>query len=427
MATLALYLLTFNCARNLVDPSSLAPHLFKALPNQKQLPDVIALSLQEVAPIAYAFLGGVLLNPYLEHIIETVDIAAKARSNGQTRYKLVIARHVGLTALLVFAKPDLAESVRWIQTAGVGVGLWEMGNKGAVGARICFDLDGQESELTFTAAHLAPFEECVLRRNQDWENIVRGLAFTPSKVLPSGQVGESDETQPLLSGDDQDVPPLSGLFKPHNHIFFAGDLNYRTHSQGPKPTDYLSFPQPGQSHSTRHFSKWLVRDQLTQERDADRTLNGFEEAPITFPPTYKYSHASAGRPSKKPLALEISDTTEPGTWNWSRHRFPSWCDRILFTSTGVDTHIYTALPVQPTSDHRPVALSVTVPRTVAVEAIEAPFPLNPQWKKRRAAARRREILVGVMAYLTLTREGNAMVVGLVAGIMGGYFLIKALV
>lgn len=419
MATLDLYLLTFNCARNLVDPRSLAPHLFKALPKDTPLPDVIALSLQEVAPIAYAFLGGVFLNPYLECIIETVDTATRARQDGDLRYKLVVARHVGMTALMVFAKPDLADGVRWIHTAGVGVGLWEMGNKGAVGARISLVQDGEQSELTFTAAHLAAFEESVLRRNQDWENIVRNLAFTPAEQTsqPSGEAERGAETQPLLS-ERNDQPPLSTLFKPHNHIFFFGDLNYRTSATGPSPKDYLTFPQP------QNFTTWLSRDQLHHEQSAHRTLHGLSEAPITFPPTYKYSHASAGKPSRSPVT---ASDAEPEAWLWSRRRFPSWCDRVLFAPTGGTTHGYAALPVQPTSDHRPVALSVRVPRKVGAGVIEAPFPLDARWRERRRAARRREVVVGVLAFLALTREGNAMLVGVVAGVVGGWCLIRALV
>lgn len=99
----------------------------------------------------------------------------------------------------------------------------------------------------------------------------------------------------------------------------------------------------------------------------------------------------------------------------------------MFTLTGGTAHGYTALPLQPTSDHRPVALSVTVPRRATASVIESPFPLDPRWRERRAAARRREIVVGVLAFLVLTREGNAMLVGVVAGVVGGWCLIRALV
>lgn len=58
-----LYLLSFNCARTLVDPQSLAPSFFDALPKGAPLPDLVAISLQEIAPIAYSFLGGKMGRP----------------------------------------------------------------------------------------------------------------------------------------------------------------------------------------------------------------------------------------------------------------------------------------------------------------------------------------------------------------------------
>ena len=434
MAPLELYILTFNCARNLISPHVLGPHLFDALPKAKPLPDLIALSLQEVAPIAYSFLGGSLLTPYLDRIGHALRAAVKCReAEAEVHYQLVVARNVGLTALVVFAKPDVVKRVRWLQTAGVGVGLWEMGNKGAVGVRLCLssDEDSQEEmELTLVSAHFAPFEEYLLRRNQDWENIVRHLVFSsdegPKRI--TGQDREGDDTQPLLPDPTKEEPKLGGLFKSGNHIFFAGDLNYRTSNKGPGPSDYLSFPQPVDADSPQHFLTWLQRDQLSQERNAKRTLHGLEELSVSFPPTYKYSHASAGTPAKRVINSNGLDGAEPDQWAWSRHRYPSWCDRILFApSHGLQPHIYTSLPVLPTSDHRPVALSVTVPAKSAGNIFEAPFPINPDWRSRRASARRRELIVGLLAYLSLTREGNSIVVGLIAGTLVGWFLIKSLI
>jgi len=422
MAPLELYILTFNCARNLAIPHVLAPHLFNALPHDKPLPDIIALSLQEVAPIAYAFLGGSLLTPYFNRIIHTLAAAVQFReAEAELRYQLVVARNVGMTALMVFTKPDVTKRVRWLHTAGVGVGLWEMGNKGAVGVRLGLssDEDSQEEmELTFVSAHFAPFEGRLLRRNQDWENIVRRLVFSgdegTKRIIRQGR--EGDDTQPLLINDAEESV-LDGLFKSGNHIFFAGDLNYRTSNKRPGPSDYLSFPKPATADLT-----WLQRDQLSQERKAKRTLHGLEELPISFPPTYKYLHV------KRVVNSTGLEGTEQEHWAWSRYRYPSWCDRILFVpSDGLQPHIYVSLPVLPTSDHRPVALSVTLPAKSAGNIFEAPFPISPDWCSRRASARRREVVVGLLAYLSLTREGNSILVGLVAGALVGWFLIKSLI
>ena len=53
-----------------------------------------------------------------------------------------------------------------------------------------------------------------------------------------------------------------------------------------------------------------------------------------------------------------------------------------------------------------------------------PFPLNPRWKERYDAGRRREAFVGVMAYLTLTREGNALLAAAVGGVIAIAWLIR---
>ncbi|KMU72487.1 hypothetical protein CISG_09440 [Coccidioides immitis RMSCC 3703] len=72
------YILTFNCARNVVEPEQFASHLFDGLntsqPESPQadanLPDILILALQEIAPIAYAFLGGSYLDQYYASVLK---------------------------------------------------------------------------------------------------------------------------------------------------------------------------------------------------------------------------------------------------------------------------------------------------------------------------------------------------------------------
>lgn len=55
----------------------------------------------------------------------------------------------------------------------------------------------------------------------------------------------------------------------------------------------------------------LIRAQLNVERAAGRVFIGFDEPPISFPPSYKY---------------------DPGTDNYDsseKLRTPAWCDRVL--------------------------------------------------------------------------------------------------
>ena len=77
-------------------------------------------------------------------------------------------------------------------------------------------------------------------------------------------------------------------------------------------------------------------------------LHTFQEAPITFAPTYKYDPFSS-----------IYDSSE-------KRRIPAWCDRILYKcrdSTRVQSMNYRRYEVN-VSDHRPVSAGfrITVKR-----------------------------------------------------------------
>jgi hypothetical protein len=415
MSSLDAYLVTFNCARELVSPDSLAPHLFDALAQDARLPDVIAISLQEVAPIAHAFLGGSYLAPYFDNVASTVQLAAKLHGDDAHPYPHFLTRSLGMTALMLFWRPEVAGKIQWVQSAGAGVGLWDMGNKGAVGVRLGVALDNSDETLhvTFIAAHLAPMEGDVPRRNQDWENIVRNLVFvndeTPSKT--------SNEEEPLLSTSSDPPQDNTSLYTP-GPLFVLGDLNYRTSDTPPDPDSHVSYPQPTSPSSPSHWSRLLKDDQLRRELDAKKTLHGFAEAPINFPPTYKHSH--------KPASVKdtVSDPSGDPQWQWAKHRYPSWCDRILFFPSYLKPHKYTSLPVQRTSDHQPVALSVSI----GLDAPDSsrsdgpPFPLNMGWRERQDAARRKEIVVGVLSYLALTRSGNAVLVGVVGVVVAAVWM-----
>jgi hypothetical protein len=52
--------------------------------------------------------------------------------------------------------------------------------------------------------------------------------------------------------------------------------------------------------------------------------------------------------------------------------------------------------------------------------------MRKDWRERRAAARRYEVLVGIASYLALTWEGEALLVATLAGILGGYVALRAM-
>ncbi|KAG0650462.1 Inositol polyphosphate 5-phosphatase OCRL-1 [Hyphodiscus hymeniophilus] len=421
-ASVNLYILTFNCGRALIDVNAFASQLFDGLePPMLQPPDLLVLSLQELAPISHAFIGGSFLVPYFQRFHDAVQSAAAIRN-------------LGMTAIMVFARNPSA--IQDIESAGVGVGMAEMGNKGAIGVRFTYGHGSESTELTFVAAHLAAMEEEVLRRNQDWKNIVRGLVFSSSTKAPAN-TASSAENRPLLSISPQDA----SIYKSTSHLFIAGDLNYRTSSMSPSPSDHIeTFPQPHQDASSpKHISSLFERDQLNKERAAGRTLHGLTEWPVRFPPTYKYD-------SKEPF---LTPDEQLSKWHWAKHRWPSWCDRILYLEIPpwMDSHNndfklvakrYTALPLQPTTDHRAVTINfrvslIPIPKpgeeeeTVSRDPrVHPPFDIDINWKSRRDRARTLELVVGFAAYFATTREGNIIVAATFVGIVGGFYVIKAL-
>lgn len=424
MASLGLYILTFNCGRAYVDVDSFASQLFTGLSAPK-LPDILVLSLQELAPLPQSFVGGFLLAPYFGRFHHAVQKAARKLSGvDDDPYTLIAARNIGMTGIMVFAKdPD---AIQDLETAGVGVGVADMGNKGAVAARFAYQQGDSHTELAFVAAHLAAMEDAVPRRNEDWKNIVRRLVFASSPK--DGRVSTSGETHPLLSISGHD----GSIYKSTSHLFLAGDLNYRTSTTKPSHADYTDFPQPGQASLT----PLLERDQLNRERAAGRTCHGLVEAQVTFPPTYKYG-------SKGPFLTSDAELTR---WDWASHRWPSWCDRILYLDipawmksqspdAEIITHKYTALPLLPSSDHRPVALHVSVPLIPIPEPEEnenddpranPPFNVDINWKSKRDRARVLELVSGSSLYLTTTVEGGGITLAMVVGAIGAYLAIKAL-
>ncbi|MCJ1396463.1 hypothetical protein MMC18_009353, partial [Xylographa bjoerkii] len=455
-------IVTYNCGRELVKPELFAHYLANALPGCPS-PDFLVLSLQEVAPIAYAFLGGSFLVPYLDRIRYAVDALAKIR--GEASYVSLITRNVGMTVLMAFIRQDLLGNVRWMETGGVGVGVHEMGNKGAVGLRLGYATGEETMEMTFVGAHLAPMEWALERRNEDWKNIVRGLVFTPvdKKAVRAiaaarrSQVRNSED-EPLLQGSvDNASTPTSGIYNTTSHLFLAGDLNYRTSRSKPTPADFSQYPQPAlDKANVSHYSQLLRSDQLAAELKAQNTAHGLIEAAIDFPPTYKYSDAAREvaatdeqiKSASAPRDNTPSETADQDkTWLWAKHRWPSWCDRILYLdippwmssqdpSARIQIHKYTALPLMSTSDHRPVILSLSLPLQPIPPPndevadgdwrLNPPFSIDPQWRQRRRIARWKEIVVGLSAYLGLTWEGRGLLIAMLIGALGGWAVIVSM-
>lgn len=454
MASLSLYLLTFNCARTPVDIDLFASHFFNALPHtdssptsaeSSSPPELIVLCLEEIAPIAYAFLGGSYLDAYFNTFRQVVYQAVSKRWD--VNYDILVRDNSGMTGLLVLGRSDIVDKVTWIDSARVGFGVQQMGNKGAVGARLGYSADGQAGntvDLTFIAAHLAPMEYAWEQRNKDWRSIVERLVFSREQDAKQRNVesrGDAEESAALLQDQSDRDTNDGGVFIPTTYLFLGGDLNYRTSNRGPLKGEHVRFPQfNADPSSPQHYSHLLKEDQLLREMRNSRCFQGFSEAPITFPPTYKYT--SAARQEAREAAQK--QTGQLQEWKWTSSRWPSWCDRILYLDTprwmqgarNVQPHKYDALPLFPTSDHRPVALSVSVPLekiqvpkdidpTTDVR-LAAPFAVDPEWKSKRDSARTKEILVGCLAYVSWTWEGNGFLFAVMLGLVGAWIVLGSI-
>lgn len=430
-----------------------------------------------------------------------------------------------MTAIMLFARTPAA--VHHIEEAECGFGTADMGNKGAVGLRVTWsdgksaggDGDGDDefatTELTFVATHLAAMEWNLKKRNANWRTIVSGLTFENPKtaipgVFPANATlpdadrpeeaaeeagaeeedgdNDDDDARPLLSRGSSsesggggapfhpEHPDLAAehhatlhemsVFKPTSHLFVAGDLNYRIGAKTPAALSAFPSFEPD---SPDHWSTFLGRDQLTRERLAGRTLHGLAEADISFGPSYKYDVLGDADGAVNEAAARTGGEVP---WKWAPHRWPSWCDRVLYLDVppwarrrrereqagkegggggGVVVQAYDLMPVVATSDHRPVFLRVQVPvlgpadmapprageeeeegggpdgetlllaEDLADPRAVLPVPIDVHAWERRAAARRREIVVGWSMFLWSTREGAVLMATAVAVGVGGWW------
>lgn len=465
------FITTFNCGREFIDVDYFASSLHSALKPFEAPPDLIVLALQEIAPLGTSFLGGWLLKSYFDRFAAAVKLAARWSYTKEICYERVLARSVGLTGIVVFARKEIKGKIESVRAAGTGVGVMDMGNKGAVAVRLA--MDGKH--LTFVSAHLAPGEEQCERRNADWRKICENLVFEvveprlwsetgargkealqrASAETDAGSSEEFSAREPLLArlqrqteADFQEAHKDEdhALFTPiPSYVFFAGDLNYRTSDTAPKPNDSTNWPQPMAADDDPHHHKHLFeKDQLTRELREGRTLHNLAEAPVTFPPTYKYSTKAqelAAANARVPTTNAVEegpkgrcnsvptvdiDNVQEQVWLWAKHRMPSWCDRILYLSDlSPKVYAYKALPVQPTSDHRPVMMSFGLYKVDLPRAKPQPFEVVEGWKARRTMARRLEIAVGIPSYLFLVGQGQAVLFSTVVMAAIIYFSVRA--
>uniref|UniRef100_A0A914X8R2 Inositol polyphosphate-related phosphatase domain-containing protein n=1 Tax=Plectus sambesii TaxID=2011161 RepID=A0A914X8R2_9BILA len=223
---------------------------------------------------------------------------------------------LGSNEMLVFAKSHVMPSILKMESRFVRNMFWGIaGHKGAIGAKITFK-DG--SYLLLITCHLAPNFEALNRRIKEFHWTQDGMKFLESQESGTG------------------------------YTFWLGDMNFRAENLAADEFDaILKTSTPEQIHD-------LVEnhDQLRIAHNSGKAFSEYEEATITFKPTYRVLIGSNGYDLK---------------------RVPSWCDRILYRvideaeALNVRALSYTSIPAVVFSDHVPVkgSFAISAPKNVS--------------------------------------------------------------
>ncbi|KAE9097069.1 Type II inositol 1,4,5-trisphosphate 5-phosphatase [Phytophthora fragariae] len=308
----------------------------------REPPDVVALGFQEIVDLNAV---NVVVNSALtvqrsaaweEAVLAALNRHIGISAGGSEQYRVVLEKHLVGILLLVFVRTDHWDHVKEVKGATAGVGIMGvMGNKGGAAVRLKF----YSSTLCFVCAHLAAHRENVAGRNADYLNILSKVQFGDS--AEDGAAPIQDVSGRFWSGE----PSILN----HDFVFWIGDLNYRIQ-------DTLTTEEVFRmAESGRSLDKLVQHDQLTIERQRGNVLKGFQEGPLSFPPTYKFQAGTSEyekRPEKK-------------------LRAPAWCDRVLWKAKSpndVKLRSYTSVPALDLSDHKPVHASFDIQVKYQVES-----------------------------------------------------------
>lgn len=270
------------------------------------------------------------------------DAISECLNGRGVRYRLIATKYLVGLLLYCYVKESVADKVRDVRTASLGVGVMGMlGNKGGVSIRMTlFD-----SGICVVCAHLAAHRENVAGRNADYKNILEKTVFAAQSPEAAAQVQGSENAElenRIISQKTKSFRYKTGLSEFDEYTIFdndvviwLGDLNYRIDESIPLDEVFTRI-ENGDLGILRD------NDQLNIERARGNAFQEFSEGTLAFAPTYKYQPGTDGydrRPEKK-------------------IRAPAWCDRILWRlakggSESVTQLSYRRSELRP-SDHKPV-------------------------------------------------------------------------
>jgi phosphatidylinositol-bisphosphatase len=167
---------------------------------------------------------------YAELIVENLQLV------GVCLYVFVLKKHVG--------------AIRDINITRTKTGMGgAAGNKGAAVIRLTF----YNTSLCFVCAHFAAHQKEIKQRNEDFKQIYEQSEFVRKKEL---QISN------------------------HDYVFWLGDLNYRIDLPNDRCRSLIA---------EQDYKTLLEFEQLSIQRSEKNVFKDFNEAPILFPPTYKYN------------------------------------------------------------------------------------------------------------------------------------------
>ena len=190
----------------------------------------------------------------------------------EARYTFVQSETMAAIHLAVFILSELKPFLKGVQFGHVATGIGSViGNKGGVGIGILLN----QTSLLFVNSHFTAHQRKVAERNNDFHRIHNELDLKGFDTDRKGTLIYNNNNE-ISRYRCVDASSVSDRF---DYTFWAGDLNYRINGTR-KMVDNLLL--------SNMFEVLLANDQLNSERSKGNVFAGFEEASITFPPTYKF-------------------------------------------------------------------------------------------------------------------------------------------
>ncbi|KAK9832480.1 hypothetical protein WJX81_000147 [Elliptochloris bilobata] len=247
--------------------------LFQRLADMASGAAAVVVALQEIemggGSVAMAAAKDVLMNRQQERgnaNAKAWQAAVQTALGGEAVWPRIGLRQLSGMLIMVFARAHLQMFIGEVATASVATGVLGVGgNKGAVA--ISFSL--YRRSVACVCSHFAAHQGAVEARNANYAAVGQGMR-------------------------DAEM------------VIWLGDFNYRIET---------TFEDAKERARRRMLADLLALDQLKREKDAGRIFRNFNEAPITFLPTYKFDKGS-----KNPCEYDTSE----------KRRVPAWTDRIFF-------------------------------------------------------------------------------------------------